>query len=164
MKKRYSLPILLILVCLIAPFCSAQSQADTNLNVYYGTTDVVISSPFLDLNLFILLFLLGLGFAVLSNVCRKDQGSVLWGIFAIIFENPMAYFALQLKTFSAPYLFNGTAELHVNIVNVVEHPEWLCVLLVIIGVLLWVNLYYVMTKEKSIEKTNKAEFLGDGNI
>ncbi len=156
----------LLLGSLVSLSCISVVSAgipDTGLQSYISTSDLVLSTPYLDFNLWVLITLLGLGFLVLSNLCNENQAPKLWAIIAPWFIGPSAYFTLFLRKTSVTTYFNNTAELHVNSVNIITHPEWLCVVMSFVLVISFVNIWMHLAK-KPMEKSKKEEVVGKGEF
>ena len=158
----------LVIAALVSPVL-ADAEVD-NSTIYQSSSDSILSTPFVDFNLWILITLLGLGFLILSNITKPDQNPALWAIISPLFLFPSAYFSLMLRqSFVVSTLVDeGTGvgaidEIHVHISNLMTHPEWLCVIMSIITILSFVNIWFIITK-KPIEKTKKEEFVGGGGI
>lgn len=156
-------PLLGSLISFIFVGVASASNPDTGLQSYISTTDLVMSTPFIDFSLWVFITLLGVGFLILSNICKEEQAPKLWAILSPLFFGPSTYFTLFLRKTVVTTYFNSSSELHVNAVNVITHPEWLCVLMAIITVISCVNLWMALSK-KPIEKTRKEEFLGDQRL
>ena len=132
-------------------------MSDLGLN----TTDLVINTPYLDFNLWILITLIGLGFLVFSRWEKNPQNAVLWSLIAPFFLFPSAYFSLMLR--QTKLIVDSTTEgVSAQSVNIITHPEWLAVVMFIIAIFSVINFFYYLTY-KPIEKPTRQDIYGDGS-
>ena len=136
---------------------------DVNTTVYSSVADLIVNTPYLDVEVWKLITLLGLGFLILSNLTTKEQNNVLWALIAPFFLFPSAWFALQLNSprFTAYVVDNSTVRLQTT--NIIFHPEWLAFVMGVIWVLSLINLWMIFIK-KPMERTTKQEFMGREGI
>jgi len=158
-SKRLLL-LITIVVMIMQPVVA--SIPDTAMASYITTSDVVINTPYLDFSTWIFITLLGFFFLILSNFAQPDQAPKLWAIIAPLFIGPSAYFALMLRRVTVGMHMTST-EMHINAVNTIMHPEWLCFILSVILVLSLINLWMQLSN-KPMEKTKKEEVLGSGGF
>jgi hypothetical protein len=119
MKLKHMISGFATLLLLVLP-----ASADLNNTVIQTT---VVSTPYLDTTIWILVTLLGLGFLILSNLAKPDQNPALWAIIAPFFIGPASYFSLQVgSTAFVPYL-DDSMVMHVSIEEVAFHIEWMAV-------------------------------------
>lgn len=158
MKRSVALVLGILLLCCTPVF----AEMDTGVTVYGNTTDIVVTSPYVNENLWFIITILGLIFLVLSNIVAKDQNPVLWAIISPI----LLFWSLWTSSgISSTYLISnfGTTEAHVNAVNIVAPQTGLTIIMGIIFILAAVNLWYCATN-KPMEKTPQAEFTGNRGI
>lgn len=157
-KYLWFLPILIILLCQ-----SVFATPDPAITVYTSTSDIIVSTPYIGTGLWYMITAIGLIFLILSNVCGRDQNPVLWAIIAPFFLGPSAYFTIMMRQSVVISMFNSTTEAHVNVVNVVTHPEWLTIVMGIVFIFSLFNVWYHLTA-KPVEKTDRSEFMGGNQI
>jgi hypothetical protein len=154
--------LILTLLVIMLVYPAMAGVPDTGMKTYISTSDLVVNTPYLDFGLWVLITLLGLFFLVLSNFAKPEQAPKLWAIIAPLFIGPSAYFTLFLrKTSIATY--TSTTDIHINAVNVITHPEWLCVVMSIVLVISFVNLWVQLSKQP-MEKSKKEEVVGKGEF
>jgi len=157
--KRLLLLITLVLL-IIQP--AIASIPDSGMSSYITTSDVVINTPYLDFNTWVFITLLGFFFLILSNFAKPDQAPKLWAIIAPLFIGPSAYFVLMLRRVTVGMHMTST-EMHINAVNTIMHPEWLCFVMSVILVIALINAWVQLSKQP-IEKTKKEDILGSGGF
>lgn len=155
---------LLILIVVVASliFPAMAGIPDTGMTTHISTSDIVISTPYLEFNLWVFITLLGLFFLILSNFTKPDQAPKLWAIIAPLFIGPSAYFALMLRK-TTVVTYTSATDIHASAVNVITHPEWLCVVMSIILVISFVNIWMQLSKQP-MEKSKKEEVVGNGEF
>lgn len=159
MRLSHRFSIFSILASFLISTVFAESIIDTNMTSLNSVNDIVVNTPYLDTNLWILITLLGLGFLILSNIAGKDQAATLWAIIAPLFLLPSAYFCTMMSTASTAVNYYGINQTFVQRINIITHPEWLALVMGVIFIISLVNIWMVATKNP-IEKTKKEEFMG----
>jgi hypothetical protein len=154
--------LIITLLVIMLVFPAMASMPDTGMTSHISTSDIVVNTPYLDFGLWVLITLLGLFFLVLSNFAKPEQAPKLWAIVAPLFLGPSAYFTLLLRETSIA-TYTNTTEMHINAVNVITHPEWLCVAMSIILVISFVNIWMQLSKQP-MEKSKKEEVVGKGEF
>jgi len=143
-KSLFLLPLLL----LVQPAYAALNTT--------SISTTIIDTQYLDLEIWMLIVLLGFGFLILSNV-RADWNSnaPLWAIIAPFFLFPAAYFTLQIQTMSYVATVDAQGVVRVAIQQTVYHPEWLAIVLGIMFILSVINLFYILTRKAVVKPTRK---------
>jgi len=149
MKNQYLvIPVLLWIISAVSA---------TLENTTMQTT--IVDSPYLDINIWMLITLLGLGFMILSNFAKPEQNSALWAIIAPFFLGASAYFTLQLQYMAFVPVADSSNQVHIFGEIVVFHPIWFALVMGIVFIFSCINLFYILTK-KPIEKPGREEIYG----
>jgi hypothetical protein len=113
---------------------------------------IIVSSPYIDINLWYFIAAIALLLLFISNITTKDQNSALWAVLCPWFSFASMYFALFLSTTTTTQLLlNATWQVQVN--QTVTHPEWLAFLFGIVFLASMVNVWWILSgKDKVIEK------------
>jgi hypothetical protein len=119
-------------------------------------TTTIIDTQYLDLEIWTLIVLLGLGFLILSNVRAEwNTNAALWAIIAPFFLFPSAYFSLQIQTMSYVATVDSLGQVRVAIQQTVYHPEWLAIVLAIIFIFSIINIFYILTRNAVVKPTRR---------
>jgi hypothetical protein len=142
MKKILSL---LFLLLIISPVIAVDSVKTS-----------IVSTPYIDISIWYFITIMGLLLMFVSNITSKEQNAPLWALLAIFFTFPSAYFANMLSRTTIAQSTASDGTVSVAIQQTVFHPEWLNVILGIVFVLSFINVWYIWTK-KPIEKPTRQE-------
>ena len=137
---------ILLLLFLISPVIAADTVNTS-----------IVSSPYIDINIFFFIVILALLFLFISNVTTPEQNAPLWALIALFFAFPAAYFANMISRTTIAQTTASDGTLSVAIQQTVFHPEWLSYLLGLIFIISLVNVFYIWTK-KPIEKPKSEDF------
>lgn len=159
MKKTYGILLILLVTFLLSPVSAYTAQA-TPPTVYSTVDTTIVNSPYLDVNIWILILLLGVLFFIMSRTPYFDNGTrAVWALLCPFFTLGAAYFSSMLQYTSTTTFYNQTA----NTVQVISehfiyHLDWLAVgLLGILFIFSFINAWAVLM-EKPVEKPTKEEF------
>jgi len=143
-KPLFLIPLLLLI----------QSVSAVPTNATISTT--IIDTQYLDLEIWMLIVLLGFGFLILSNVRAEwNSNAPLWALISPFFLFPAAYFTLQIQTMSYIASMDSSGVIHMVIQQTVYHPEWLAIVLGIMFILSVINLFYILTRKAVVKPTRK---------
>jgi hypothetical protein len=117
----------------------------------------IVNTPYIDINIWYFITIMGLLLMFISNITTKEQNAPLWALLAIFFTFPSAYFANMLSRTTIAQSTASDGSVSVAIQQTVFHPEWLNVILGIVFVFSFINVWYILTK-KPIEKPTRQEF------
>ncbi|MDD2246339.1 MAG: hypothetical protein PHC39_04575 [Proteiniphilum sp.] len=123
------------------------SMLNTTINT------AVVSSPYVDINIWYFITAIGLLLFLISNITTKEQNNSLWAVLCPFFTFPSMYFALNYCVTDVQQTWvNNTQQ--VMIQQTVYHPEWLAFVFGVIFICSIINIWYVVTKEP-IERQKK---------
>lgn len=147
----------IFLIAAVALLMIPASAAVTNATI--ETT--VISTVYLDFNIWIFITLLGFGFLILSNIVDvKRHNAALWALIAPFFMWPAAYFAGMIQTMSYVPTVDQYGMIHIVIQQTVFNIPWLQIVLGIMALFTTINFFYIITKKDSpasVEKPTRRE-------
>ena len=144
---------LILLAALVASLVQPVFAGIDNTTI--STT--IINTQYLDLQIWLLIVLLGFGFLILSNIRTEwNANAALWAIIAPFFLFPAAYFSLQIQTMSYVPTVDAAGAVHVAIQQTVYHPEWLALVLAIMFLFSIINIFYILTR-KAVVKPSRRE-------
>jgi bacteriorhodopsin len=125
---------------------------EENATVYTGVTTTVVDSEYLDINIWYFITALGIGLMILSNRVKSEPENALYAWMAIPFMLISARYSIMLQSTDIHSIIDAVG-IHVQVVKVIQHPEWVGVLMGIIFLLSFINALYISTK-KPIERPN----------
>ena len=150
MLKHFLLLILLIILV------GTVSAVNTNVSVTVDTT--VVNSPYLDVNVWELILLLGLVTMFLSHIPGWDKTNPIWACLSPFFTFTALWFSNSIQYVHVnDYYNNATGNYNIVLEHFIYHLDWIAVgLLGVVFVFSCINVAYVLSG-KSITKPSRDE-------
>lgn len=158
MKRLLLIAVLLAMI--VCPVLAAEFDENYTVTGQIDTTPV--NSPYIDAGLWFYITSIGFIALGLSYLPRKYGGS-LWAMISPLFLFASARFASMLQyTITSTYFEAATGtgvnaeldEWHLLLDYVVYHVDWLAIVMGIIFLLSFINMWYILSR-KTIEKPSR---------
>jgi hypothetical protein len=145
---------ILLLFLLILLVCNV-SAANANVSVMVDTT--IVNSTFLDVNIWMLILIIGLVCMFLSHIPGWDKSNPIWACLSPFFTFAAAWFSTSLQ-YTYTNAFNlGDGTYGMILEHNIYHLDWIATgLLGIVFIFSCLNVAYVLSG-RSIQKPNRDE-------